>query len=335
MLLMADISISYRRLPMTRDIDVALLRAYLAVVETGSVTQAARLLNRTQAAVSLQIKRLEEQLGLGLFAREHRKLQLSPDGERLLSGAQRLVGANDELWSAARRPAFEGEVRLGVPCDIVSSHMPPVLRRFHEAWPQVQVSLVCEPTVVLLEMLASQGVDITLTTEPGCGDGGEALAVDELVWVAGHGSTAACLRPLPVSLGSRVCRFRPAVLKALGAAGIDWRSVSEGENYEALYATLKAGLAVSAMLRSSIPDFLQPLTPDDGLPRLPDFSINLYLPLAGATDIAAELARHVRHVIGGRITPSRGTTNGRAVDISAQAKRRGGRRSAAERGVAA
>ena len=88
---------------MPRDIDVGLLRAFTAVIETGSVTGAARLLNRTQAAVSLQIKRLEDQLGVELFLREHRRLRLTKSGERMLAGALRLLAD----WGSARGGAGE------------------------------------------------------------------------------------------------------------------------------------------------------------------------------------------------------------------------------------
>src|SRR5262252_10001095 len=102
---------------MRRDIDTALLRAFVAVVETGSVTAAAALLSRTQAAVSQQIKRLEELFGTQLFERHHKRLALRPDGERLLTYAHKLIAHNDEVWGAMSARAYEGEVKLGVPTD--------------------------------------------------------------------------------------------------------------------------------------------------------------------------------------------------------------------------
>ena len=136
---------------MRRDIDIALLRAFVAVVETGSVTGAAALLNLTQEAVSQQLKRLEELFGTGLFERHHKRLSLKPAGERLMAHAQRLIALNDEVWSAMSAPAYEGEVRLGVPHDIVAPYLPPVLKRFDKTWPRVRVSLECTTTPLLLE----------------------------------------------------------------------------------------------------------------------------------------------------------------------------------------
>jgi DNA-binding transcriptional LysR family regulator len=289
---------------MTRDIDIALLRAFVAVVETGGVTNAARLLNRTQAAVSLQIKRLEELFGTALFQREHKRLSLAPAGERLLGTAQRLIALNDETWGAMTTPQFEGEVRLGVPPDIVTSLIPPVLQRFNQAWPRINVSLVCRASTLLLEDFAKRRVDLTLTTEIGCGKSGETLLSDRLVWVGARGGTTHLQRPLPVSLGTKLCRFRPVVIEALQASQIDWRTVSEDCNMEPVYATLKAGLAVAPLLRVGVPDYLEILGPEAGLPSLPDFKVNLYVP-AAATNVAEELARHIRQHFAMRLDRSR------------------------------
>jgi len=287
---------------MTRDIDIALLRAFLAVVETGGVTTAARILNRTQAAVSLQIKRLEELFGTELFVREKKRFILSPAGERLFGNAQRLVALNDETWNAMTTPQFEGEVLLGVPPDIVTNLVPPVLQRFNQAWPRINVSLICKASTLLLEELAERKLDLILTTEIDRGSGGETLLRDRLVWVGGPGCDPHLQRPLPVSLGSKLCRFRPEVVKALQKARIDWRPVSQDCNMEPLYATVRAGLAVAPLMRTCVPDYLEILGADAGLPPLPDFCVNLYLP-ESASDIARELARHIRQCFEQRFGP--------------------------------
>jgi DNA-binding transcriptional LysR family regulator len=276
---------------MHRDIDTALLRAFVAVVETGSVTGAAALLNLTQAAVSQQLKRLEELFGTQLFERHHRRLALRPNGERLLAHAHKLIALNDEVWGAMSAPAYEGEVRLGVPHDIVGPYMPPILRRFDQAWPRVRVSLKCTTTAQLHELLRKGDLDLTLTTEQRAG--GTTLLEDELVWAGAVNGAASGRDPLPVSLGDDKCAFRPAVLKALRAAGRDWRPVCEVSSMEPLLASIEADLAIAPLLRSTIPHYLQPLDRDRRLPRLPKFFINLYLPPARQSEIALELARHI------------------------------------------
>ena len=278
---------------MHRDIDTALLRAFVAVVETGSVTGAAALLNLTQAAVSQQLKRLEELFGVELFERHHRRLALRPNGERLLAHAHRLIALNDEVFGAMSAPAYEGELRLGVPHDIVGPYLPPILRRFDKAWPRVRVSLKCTTTPQLLELLRRGSIDLTLTTEQRCGAGGKTLLEDDLVWVGAANGTAHDRDPLPISLGDEKCEFRPAVLKALRAAGRDWRPVCEVSSMEPLLASIEADLAIAPLLRTTIPHYLRPIERDRRLPRLPRFLINMYLPPVRQSEIAVELARHI------------------------------------------
>jgi DNA-binding transcriptional LysR family regulator len=279
---------------MRRDIDIGLLRAFVAVVETGSVTGAAGLLNLTQAAVSQQVKRLEEMFGTELFERHHKRLALKPNGERLMAHAQRMIALNDEVWGAMSAPAYEGEVRLGVPHDIVGTYLPPILRRFDKAWPRVRVSLKCTTTPTLLELLRQGSIDLTLTTEERCGRNGETLIEDELVWIGAVNGMAHRRTPLPVSIGDDKCEFRRSVLKALADASLDWRPVCEVSSMEPLLASIEADLAVGPMLRRSTPDYLQVIEKDARLPRLPVFLVNMYLPPARQSEIAVELARHIR-----------------------------------------
>jgi len=283
---------------MRRDIDLSLLRGFVAVVETGSITAAAALLNLTQAAVSQQMKRLEELFGTELFERHHKRLVLKVDGERLIAHARRLIAANDEVWGAMSAPSYVGEVRFGVPTDIVGSFIPPILKRFDRAWPRVRVALCCATTPQLLEALRRGEVDLTLTTERACRSHGETLLEDDLVWAGAINGGAHRRDPLPVSLGRETCEFRPSVLQALGDAGRDWRSVSEA-GIDALKATLAADIAVGPFLRRTIPGYLQAID-DSRLPQLPRFLVNLYLPATQGGEIANELARHVRQEFASR-----------------------------------
>jgi len=279
---------------MHRDIDISLLRAFLAVVETGSVTKAAGTLNLTQAAVSQQIKRLEELFDTSLFSRANRRLNPTASGERLVAHARRLIALNDEIWTLMRAPEFEGEVRLGVPHDIVATYLPAVLRRFDRAWPRVSVTLVSGGSVELLDKLDKGEIDLTLTTERTCPAGAELLLPDQLVWVAAERGSAHTRRPLPVSLGSERCTFRPFAIEALAKAGIDWRPVCQISDMGPLLATIEADLAVTPMMRSVVPMHLRVLSDAEGLPRLPAFSINLHMREAATNPVAIELAREIR-----------------------------------------
>ena len=285
---------------MPHNVDTPLLRAFVAVAETGGMTSAARLLNLTQAAVSQQVKRLEDTFGRRLFERDRRGLRLTPSGERLLARARRLLELNDELWAAMTAPDFRGEVRLGVPHDIVGAYMPPVLRSFDQAWPGVRVSLECATSPVLLRALDRGEIDLTLTTEQACGPHGERLLPDRLVGLGARGGRAHARDPLPVSIGDASCAFRPAILAALAGVGRDRRPGCEVGPKQPLIATGEAHHAGAALLASTVPDNLEILEAGSGLPPLPMFHINLYLPKAGASEVALELARHVRQQFAAR-----------------------------------
>lgn len=284
----------YERHLMRRNVDLALLRAFVAVVETGGMTSAAKALNLTQAAVSQQIRRLEEFFGAQLFLRDNRRPTLTPSGERLIAHAQRILAMNDELWGMMTSREFEGEIKLGVPHDIISPFIPPILKSFHQHWPKARVTLICVATLKLLELLDDGAIDLTLTTESHPGENGELLLPNQLVWVGARGGESFRRRPLPVSFGDATCAFRAVTIKALGEAGIDWRLTCETSDFNPYCATIEADLAVAPMLTLAVPKNLQVLGAEEGLPALPVFYINLRLPRTGASEIALEMARVIR-----------------------------------------
>src|SRR5450756_974568 len=191
-----------------RDIDVALLRSFVAVAETGRMTAAAKVVSRSQGAVSQQIKRLEALFGVELFDRETDAARLTRAGEKLIIRAHRLIALNDEVMDQMHEVDFSGEVRLGVPHDIVGMLMPAILRVFRQEHPNVLITLVSDTTQTLRTYLREGKIDLTLTTEPDRGDGEQHLMTDRLVWVGAKGGDASRRRPLSVALGEQSCGFR-------------------------------------------------------------------------------------------------------------------------------
>ncbi len=289
---------------MARNLDTSLLRAFVAVAETASMTAAGAMLHLTQAAVSQQIKRLEEGFGCVLFDRDRRGLRLTPAGERLLGKARALLALNDEVWADMATPAFQGEVKFGIPYDLVGAFLPPILKRYASAFPQVEITLVCLTSPMLVDSLVAGEIDLAVVEEPlGAPPGPaarECLATDRLVWIGAKHGEAFRRRPLPVSFCSESCAFRPPMLAALQNSGLRWRTVSEVGNLEAVSATVKTDLAISALLASTLPDDVDVLSSEAGLPDLPGFAINLYLPAAGASAITRGLATEIREGFLGR-----------------------------------
>jgi DNA-binding transcriptional LysR family regulator len=291
---------------MNRNVDVAVARAFLAVVETGSVTLAARQLNLTQGAISQQLRRLEELADHGLFVRAGRRIAPTPEGRRLVPAVAKLLAANEELVAALRQPAFAGEVRFGVPYDIIGSCAPSILQRFAQAFPRIRVTLVCKDTIVLLKELKTGAIDLALTTELGCSKGGETLRSDRLVWVGARAGAAHARDPLPVSIGAETCVFRPVAIAALRKARRSWQAVCEVSNMEPVRATLEADLAVAPLLGHALPETLEIVPAGRRLPRLPMFRINLY-EAPQPTPAARAFAELVRRGVASGIRDRAGT----------------------------
>lgn len=279
---------------MGRDIDISLIRAFLAVAESGGMTSAAHALNLTQGAVSQKIKRLEELFDTPLFERKQRTLTLTPAGERLMSRALRMIALNDETWQLMTKPAYSGEIRLGVPLDVVRPILPQIMRRFNREHPSIRLTLVSDMTTTLLESLKAGDLDLTLTTESRKGRKNELLLSDKLVWVGALNGEACFETPLPVSLGSDQCAFRAAALEALNKQDLDWLEICSTGNLDSILATVEADMAIAPYLSRLVPEPIRAIELNAGLPKLPVYHINLRMPASGGTAIAKELAKHIR-----------------------------------------
>jgi DNA-binding transcriptional LysR family regulator len=285
---------------MNRNLDLDLIRTFVAVAESGSMTVAANQLHMTQGAVSQQVKRLEAALDCALFVRKTRKLELSRQGEQFLVKARQMLRLNDEIWTDMTSQPLRGSLRVGVPYDLVTP-LVPAMKAFAEAHPHVEISLVCATSPELDDAVNGGRVDVTLIEYVASEAEGEIVRVEPLAWVGGRGSEAWRKRPLPLSMVDERCAFRPVVLGALEDAGIAWRTVFESGNIEATAATVRAGLAVTAWLVSTVPGDLEVIAAQEaGLPVLPPFAICLRLPRT-VQPAAKEFARYVREVMAGGV----------------------------------
>ncbi len=283
---------------MPRNLDLAALRSFVTVAEVGGVTRAAGFLNLTQSAVSMQIKRLEESLGQLLFLRAAKKLVLSPEGEQLLSYGRRMLALNDEVLSRFATGACEGEIRLGVPCDIVYPAIPGILKRLAQAYPRVRVNLMSSFTLPMKEDFARGEFDVIVTTEMMPDPGAEVLGARQLVWIGGRGGTAWQRRPLRLGFKD-TCIFRPRTQSALDEAGIPWELATGGESEQAVEATVAADLAVSVRMEGGIPEGCAPITGDNALPRLGEMKIGLYRNQRRKDEVMEMLLSELRCAYGG------------------------------------
>jgi DNA-binding transcriptional LysR family regulator len=271
---------------MVRNLDVAALRALVAIADTGGVTRAAALLNLTQSAVSMQIRRLEEFLGVVLLDRAGRGVALTGAGEMLLAEARRMIALNDDVVGRLTHVDHTGELTLGVPHDIVWPAIPRVLQQFARDWPRMRLQLVSSLTRGLREDFARGALSMILTTEDDLGPGGETLVELPLVWVGAPGGVAWQRRPLPLAYERR-CIFRAGVQQALDRAGIPWAMSVEGESSRVIEASVAADLTVHTLLAGTVPATLVPVDHGGALPSLSGKKVNLYMLPGSAAPVLA------------------------------------------------
>ena len=285
---------------MARNLDLTSLRSFVAIADAGGVTRAAGFLNLTQSAVSMQIKRLEDALGVELLDRSSRKVGLTAAGEHLLSYARRMLALNDEVYGLLTRSQFEGEITLGVPHDIVYPAIPQVLQRFAADFPKVKVRLLSSFTRALQEMFARGECDMIMTTEHGVEAGGETLTELQLVWVGAPGGQAWRQRPLPLAYEQR-CIFRQGVQARLDAKGIPWILAVDSDNTRTVEATVSADLAVHTVLEGSEPRHVERISHGGTLPELAKMKINLYVGEAVHGAAISALADLMRRAYASRV----------------------------------
>lgn len=278
---------------MPRNLDLTSLRSFVAVAETGGVTRAAGFLNLTQSAVSMQLKRLEESLGMSLLDRSSRTIALTATGEQLLSYARRMLELNDEVFARMTHQAYEGEIILGVPHDIVYPAIPEVLKRFSTEYPRMKVQLLSSITVTLKEKFRRGEVDIILTTEEGCDAGGETLMNRDLVWVGAKGGNAWRNRPLRLAF-EPTCMFRAAAQKALDNANIPWEIAVESDSTRTIEASVSADLAVHSVLDGMEAPHLEQVRHGGDLPDLGSKKVNMFVSELATSKVAQDLAEFLR-----------------------------------------
>ncbi|RGP38969.1 LysR family transcriptional regulator [Pseudotabrizicola alkalilacus] len=278
---------------MARNLDLTALRSFVAVADAGGVTRASGFLNLTQSAVSMQIKRLEEMLGVDVLDRSGRQVALTAAGEQLLGYARRMLALNDEVMERLTRDPHEGEVVLGVPHDIVYPVIPQVLQHFARSFPRMKVSLISSFTRVLKTQFGRGECDIILTTEDGVDPGGVTLAELPLVWVGAPGGVAWKGRPLKLAYEHN-CIFRQGVQAALDRAGIAWQMAVESDSTRTIEASVSADLAVHTVLAGSEPPYVERISHGGTLPDLKRMKVNLYVADPAHSPAVLEMAAMIQ-----------------------------------------
>lgn len=258
-------------------LDLDLLLAFQTVVDCGGFTRAAERLHRTQSTVSMQIKRLEQRLDRRLLDREARGVALTPEGERLLGHARRLLALNDETLAAFAGDGPQGHVRIGTPADYASAFLGDLLPFIARRFPGVTIQVESDLSQGLMARFDRRDLDLALVTRmPGRPDG-TTVHRSRLVWVSAPGANALHRQPLPLALFPVGCHFREVALDALRESAIDYRIVYESPSMGGIEAAVGADFAVAAVAADAIPSRLMRAPVEVGLPTLPETEVALFV----------------------------------------------------------
>jgi DNA-binding transcriptional LysR family regulator len=278
---------------MTALLDIDQLRTFIAIAETGSFTRAAEVVNKTQSAVSMQMKRLEERLERPIFARDGRASKLTEDGQRLLDYARRLVKLNVETLAAFSDAELSGRVRLGVPDDYADRYLPEIMARFSRVYPAVELTVICEPSVDLLERIDGNEIDLAIVTNCESKRASETFRRERLLWVSSNRHATHAEEPLPLALGRPSCSWRRAAIERLEGVGRPHRVLYSSSNAGAVAAAVLSGLAVSVLAESGLRPGMRVLTAAEGFPELPACHVGLVRNAHETSALADALAEHI------------------------------------------
>lgn len=279
-------------------LDTDQLRSFLAIVDTGSFTRAAERVNKTQSAVSMHVRRLEEQLGCALFVKQGRGSRLSGEGEKLIDYARRIIQIEAGALAALSRKGLKGVVRLGIPDDYAEFFLADILGRFYQHHPFVEVSVVCENSVGLAGQVRGGALDLAVVTDGDSAESIEPIREEQLVWVASKRFQIDPSAPLSLAMGSPTCIWRRMAEEALRASNRATRSLLVSKNFSAIGPIVRAGLAVTVLPHDAVPADLRILGPESGLPRLPSSRMGLIHAPGDLSQEAAALADAIRATVG-------------------------------------
>jgi DNA-binding transcriptional LysR family regulator len=261
-----------------RNLDSDALASFVAVAETGTFTAAADRLGKTQAAVSMAIAKWEERLDLKLFDRGHRRVTLTPMGERLLGYARRIRAIEDEALATLLEGRNESRVRLGMPDDYLTLFGTALMQRFVPQYPKVNLDLQYDFSHHLEYMVENGELDIAIITQNAVEPKGELIRLEKQVWCAAPDRFPERESTIQLALFPEGCRARPQVLAALDREDLRWRIVYSSSDIAGIQLAVHSGNLLTVLPESAVPTNWRKLGPETGLPKLPTLRLAMVLP---------------------------------------------------------
>jgi DNA-binding transcriptional LysR family regulator len=277
---------------MTSPLDLDQLQSFCAIADCGSFTEAARRVHKTQSAVSMQIKRLEERLGQSLFVRDGRSVTLTHHGEQVYSRARKMLRTNAEILDLFADEDLAGSIRFGVPDDYAVRLLPAILSSFQKTHPKIVVDVKCQPSEELLEGMRTGRYDLIVFSQGTNQEYGELFRTEPMFWVASHGGEALTQDPLPLAGGQHCC-WKDNAIEVLNRIGRDYRIAYTSSNAIAIASAVLTDLAVGFLPESALQPGMRVIAEDKGLPRLRDAEIAIMRSSHAYGGIYDALARHI------------------------------------------
>lgn len=272
------------------ELHIDYLKTFITLSEIGNFSRTGVLLNKSQSAVSMQIKRLEAETGRNLFTRKAKSAKLTGAGRILLHHARRIVKEHDEAVRALSLPDMTDTIRFGSPEHYTTAFLPRLLAQFSANYPEIVVEMHCKNSPQIKEDVASGKLDIGISSQ--ILESEQVLANDPLVWVASPGFQLPTRGPIPLALFDEGCMFRSWATTALHKRHIDYRVVYISHSVSGLIEAVRAGLAIAPIVKNNVPDDLRILGAKHGLPPLPVTHIVLHQKKDGC-EIVNSFAEHI------------------------------------------
>ena len=254
-----------------------LLRTFIAVVELGGHSKAGLLLGRSQPAISLQIRRLEEIVRAPILVQEGRAILPTAAGEALLSYAREMVRINDEAVRYFHRSDVNGVLRIGFPTDYAVAFLQSTLTGFHQRHSDVDLEIHCDLSRELHQQLRSDTLDIIVATMPAVRMPYLSRAwVEQPIWAASNTLDLPPDRPVPLGAHLEGCDYRSRMIDALDASERRWRIVYTGPGISGLQNAVLNGMCVTALTQATLLPGMRELGEADGFPKLEPLRIGLF-----------------------------------------------------------
>jgi DNA-binding transcriptional LysR family regulator len=270
------------------------LRSFLAVIDLGSFTKAGQLLGRTQPAISLQIRKLEELVGMALMDTSGRNIALTREGERLARYSRQLLAMNDEIVARLQHKETTGSLRVGLPNDYAVAFFQKALANFFKLNQDVEMSIQCDTSECLLPMFERDELDIVVAMFDGAPPPGLIYTwAERPIWVASGDFDAEIKPTVPIVAHPDGCHYRDRMIRSLDQIGKRWRITFCSPGINGLQLAVQSGFGVTALTRRTLMRGMRVLTESDGFPPLPDIHVGMFFKNTGASTAALLLVNHI------------------------------------------